>query len=259
MKKTSLCPLLEIEHPVIQGGMLWLADACLAAVVSNSGALGVISPLAGMKKGGEPFDNLKNQIQRTKKLTQKPFGVNLPLDLPYIGTLIDVVLKEGIKIVITAAGDPADYSALFKQQGFTFLHVVSNVQKAQIAESCGVHAVIAEGVEAAAHTGSDELPLFSLIPQVSDAVSIPVVAAGGIVDSRGMVAAHMNYKNTILAASDSDTLITGRKLMPTRSLKTQFTKLLAKLEKSSADRREHMEFIGYRSNQKAQVLGNGHT
>jgi len=277
MKKTSLCRLLKIEHPVIQGGMLWLADACLAAAVSSSGALGVISPLAGMEKGGDPSDNLKIQIQRIKKFTQKSFGVNLPLDLPYIGKLVDVVLKQDVKIVITAAGNPADYSALFKQKRSTLLHVVSNVHQARIAEYCGADAVIAEGIEAAAHIGSDELPLFSLIPQVSDAVSIPVVAAGGIVDSRGMVAAmalgaqgvqlgtrfvtvkeslaHMNYKNAILAANDSDTLITGRKLIPTRSLKTQFTKQLAELEKSGANRRELMEFIGYRSNQKAQVFG----
>ena len=277
MKKTRVCHILGTNFPIIQGGMLWLADAVLAASVSNVGALGVVSPLAGMRNGEDPSENLKKQIKKVKKLTQKPFGVNLPLDLPYIGVLVDVVLKEDVKIVITAAGNPADYSALFKAQGCTLLHVVSNVHQAQIAESCGADAVIAEGIEAAAHIGPDELPLFSLVPQVADAVSIPVVAAGGIVDSRGMVAAmalgaqgiqlgtrfvavkenlaHMNYKNAILGANDADTMITCRKLMPTRSLKTGFSKRLAELEKSGAGPRELIAFIGYRSNQKAQVLG----
>ena len=277
IKKTKPCHLLGIEHPVIQGGMLWLANAVLAASVSNAGALGVISPLAGMAPDDNPSDNLKIQVKKAKKNTPKPFGVNLPLDLPYIGNLIDVVLQEEVKIVITAAGNPADYSGLFRNQGCIILHVVSNVHHAKIAESCGVHMVIAEGVEAAAHIGKDELPLFSLIPQVADAVSIPVIAAGGIVDSRGMIAAmalgaqgvqlgtrfvavnenpaHINYKNAILEANASDTIITGRRFMPTRSLKTRFSRRLAELEKAGADHQELMAFIGYRSNQKAQVLG----
>jgi enoyl-[acyl-carrier protein] reductase II len=278
MKTTKLCHLLGIEHPVLQGGMLWLADANLAAAVSNAGALGVVSPLAGMGKREDPAENLKKQISRVKKLTREPFGVNLPLDLPYIGALVDVVLSAGVKIVITAAGNPADYSALFKTQGFTLLHVVSNVRQARIAESCGADAVIAEGVEAAAHIGSDELPLFSLVPQVADAVAIPVVAAGGIVDSRGLVAAialgaqgvqlgtrfvavkenlaHPNYINAILTANDADTIITGRKLIPARSLKTEFSRRLRELEKSGAGPRELSAFIGYRSNHEAQVIGN---
>ena len=162
MKKTSLCHILGTKFPIIQGGMLWLADAGLAASVSNAGALGVVSPLAGMDNGEDPPDNLEKQIKKVKQLTQKPFGVNLPLDLPYSGSLVDVVLREDVRVVVTAAGNPGDYSALFKTQGFTLLHVVSNVHQARIAESCGVDAVIAEGIEAAAHIGSDELPLFSL-------------------------------------------------------------------------------------------------
>ena len=277
MEKRLPCTLLGIECPIIQGGMLWLADAGLAASVSNAGALGVVSPLAGMALNGNPPDNLKRQIAATRKRTSRPFGVNLPLDLPYIDDLIDVVLREKVKIVITAAGNPSAYSEVLRNNGCILLHVVSNVHHAEIAESYGAHMVIAAGVEAAAHIGKDELPLFSLIPQVADAVSIPVIAAGGIVDARGMVAAmalgakgvqlgtrfvavhesraHMNYKKAILAAGASDTVITGRNFMPTRSLKTTFSARLRALEESGASRQEINEFIGYRSNHLAQVMG----
>lgn len=277
MDKLSPCTLLGIEHPIIQGGMLWLADAVLAAAVSNAGALGVVSPLAGMALNGSPPDNLKLQIAAARKRTSRPFGVNLPLDLPYIEDLIDVVVREKVNIVITAAGKPSAYSELIRNNGCILLHVVSNVRQAEIAASCGAHMVIAAGVEAAAHIGKDELPLFSLIPQVADAVSIPVIAAGGIVDARGMVAAmalgadgvqlgsrfvavhesraHMNYKKAILAAGASDTIITGRNFMPTRSLKTAFSSRLRALEESGASHREISEFIGYRSNPSAQVMG----
>jgi enoyl-[acyl-carrier protein] reductase II len=277
MKNSKICDLLGITHPIIQGGMLWLADAVLAAAVSNAGALGVVSPLAGMGRADQPSENFLKQIQAIKLLTKKPFGVNLPLDLPYIEMLVDVAIEEGIGIVITAAGHPSAFSPLFKKRGCTLLHVVSNVHQAKTAECHGVDAVIAEGFEAAAHIGPDELPLFSLIPQVVDAVSIPVIAAGGIVDSRGMVAAmalgaqavqlgtrfvvvkenlaHINYKNAIVAAGDSDTIITCRDLLPTRSLKTEFSKKLMEFEKSGACPQELIEFIGYRSNRRAQVEG----
>lgn len=258
--------------------MLWLATAELASSVSNAGALGVISPLAGMKKGEDPSKNLTKQIVKTKKLTQKPFGVNLPLDLPYVDVLIDTILKEKVEIIITAAGNPCDYSTLLKSKGITLLHVVSNVRQAKNAQVCKVDGVIAEGVEAAAHIGLDELPLFSLLPQVADNVSVPVVAAGGIADARGVVAAmalgaegvqlgtrfvaveeniaHMNYKRAIVEAGDADTVITCRKLIPTRSLKSSFSKRLIEYEKSDVTPKDLLDFIGYRSNRTAQIEGN---
>ncbi len=278
MITTRICDLLRVQYPILQGGMLWLANAKLAAAVSNSGALGIISPYAGMDKDGDPTENLAGQIKNAKRLTQKPFGVNIPLDLEQSGLLIDTLMKEAVGIVVTAAGSPAEYTALMQHEGIKVLHVVSSVKQAKFAEDCNADAVIAEGVEAAAHNGLDELPLFSLIPQVADAVSIPVLAAGGIVDSRGWAAAvslgaegiqlgtrfvaveenpaSNRYKEALLKAEDTDTIITSRKLVPTRSLKTAFSKRLLQLEASGASDQEVIDFIGYRRARQVQLEEN---
>ena len=257
--------------------MLWLATAELASAVSNAGAFGVVSPLAGMKKDGNPSENFSRQLKTIQQYTEKSFGVNIPLDLPYADDLICVALAEHVRVVITAAGDPSRYTEMLKSRGVKTIHVVSQVKQAKLAERCGVDAVIAEGIEAAAHNGPDELPLISLIPQISDAVSIPVIAAGGIVDARGIVAAealgaegvqlgtrfiaveenvaHLNYKKAVIDAGDTDTVITCRGIVPTRSLKTDFTKILLELEKAGADARSIRDYIGYRSNRSAQIDG----
>jgi enoyl-[acyl-carrier protein] reductase II len=191
--------------------------------------------------------------------------------------LIDAVLKEKVKIVVTAAGDPHHYTEVLRKEGVKVLHVVTNAKQAQAAESCKVDAVIVEGVEAGAHLGFDEIPLFSLVPQVVDVVSVPVIASGGIADARGIAAAfalgaegvqlgtrfvavkeniaHSKYKEAILNAGDTDTAITCRKLLPTRSLKTEFTRRLLELEESGASAGNIREFLGYSRARTGQIEG----
>ncbi len=270
--------MLGIEYPILQGGMLWLADAGLAAAVSNAGGLGIISPMAGMEPHGDPLENLASQITRVGELTDKPFGVNIPLDLRDCDLLVEIIFALKVPVVVTAAGDPRLYTELFHSQGMKVVHVLSSVKHAQVAESAGVDAVVAEGVEAAARNGFDELPLFSLIPQVVDAVNIPVVAAGGIADSRGTAAAlalgaegvqlgtrfvavaesiaHQNYKDAVVGAKDTDTVITCRSLIPTRSLKTTgFSQALLALEDGGAGVDELRDFMGHAASRIAGIEG----
>jgi enoyl-[acyl-carrier protein] reductase II len=278
MKHTRLCDLLGIEYPIIQGGMVWIANAELAAAVSNAGGLGLISANAGMSLNGDQVENLKKQIEITKGLTSKPFGVNLPiLNNPQIEALVDAVIKAKVKVVVTAAGNPALYTSRFKEAGIKVLHLVAAVRHAQSAERRGVDAVIAEGYEAGGHNGLDELTTLTLVPQVVDAVAIPVVAAGGIADARGVVAAlalgadgvqmgtrfvatrecaaHQNFKDAIVKASDTDTAITGRKLGPTRILKNEIATKLLDMEAVGASAEELLDFIGSSRSRTGQFEG----
>jgi enoyl-[acyl-carrier protein] reductase II len=278
MKKTRLCDLLGIEYPIIQGGMVWIANAELAAAVSNAGGLGLISPTAGMNPNDDQIENLKRQIEIAKGLTSKPFGVNLPImNNPDIEALVDVCIKAKVKVTVTAAGNPALYTGRFKEAGIKVLHLVAAVRHAQSAEKRGVDAVIAEGYEAGGHNGLDELTTLSLVPQVADAVAIPVVAAGGIADARGIVAAlalgaegvqmgtrfvatlecaaHQNFKNAIVKAGDTDTAITGRKIGPTRILKNDIATKILDMEAAGASVQELLAFIGSGRSRMGQFEG----
>ena len=267
MKKTRLCNLLGIEYPILQGGMVWIANAELAAAVSDAGGLGLISPTSGMSRNGDQVDNLKGQIKIARNLTSKPFGVNLPiLHNPQIEDLIATTIDERVDVVVIAAGSPGLYTGRLKEAGIKVLHLVASVRHALSAEKRGVDGVIAEGWEAGGHNGLDEISTFTLIPQVVDSVSIPVVAAGGIADVRGVVAAlalgadgiqmgtrfvatheciaHPNFKEAIIKANDNGTAITGRRFGPTRILKNEVAAKILEMEAAGASVEELMDFIG---------------
>lgn len=255
---TRLCELLGIEYPIIQGGMAWVATAELAAAVSNGGGLGLIAA------GGAPADAVREQIKKARELTDKPFGVNVMLMSPFADEVMQVIIEEKPAVVATGAGNPGKYIAALKEAGIKILPVVASVAMAKRMEKSGVDGIIAEGTEAGGHIG--ELTTMVLIPQIADAVSVPVVAAGGIADSRGAVAAfalgadgiqvgtrficsteciaHDNYKQAVLKAKDRDAVVTGRTTgAPVRALKNKLTREYDRLEKGGASF-EEIEALG---------------
>lgn len=241
--------MLGIRLPIIQGGMAWIADASLAAAVSNAGGLGLISSI---NAGTEA---VRAEIRKCRQMTDKPFGVNIMLQAPNAAEIAEMVVEEGVKILTTGAGSPAQYMDMWKAAGIVVMPVVASVALALKMQSLGAAAVIAEGAESGGHVG--EIHTMALIPQVVDAVDIPVVAAGGICDGRGAAAAFIfgaqavqvgtrfiaaeectvsqYYKDQVLKATDISTIVTGKTLgHPVRSLKTVFSKTFAKMEADPA-------------------------
>ena len=270
MINTKICELLGIRYPIFQGGMAWVADAALAAAVSNAGGLGII---AAMNMNGE---QLRAEIGRLREVCDKPFGVNVMLMSPHAAEVADVIVEESVPVVTTGAGNPLTYMKKWIEAGVKVIPVVASVALAQMVAKRGATAVVAEGGESGGHIG--EANTMALVPQVADGIDIPVIAAGGIADGRGYAAAlmlgaegiqmgtrflvakecniHPNFKAKVLKAGDSSTMVSGRRLgHPVRSLKTPFARKFAELEKDPSVTDEQLSEFGAGALRKAVTEG----
>ena len=270
MIKSRICGILGIKYPILQGGMAWVADASLAAAVSNAGGLGLIS---SVNAGTEA---VRAEVRKCKELTDKPFGVNIMLQAPNAAEIAQMVIDEGVKILTTGAGSPAQYMPAWQKAGIKVIPVVASVALALKMQAIGATAVVAEGAESGGHVG--ELHTMALLPQVVDALDIPVIGAGGICDAREAAAAfilgadaiqvgtrflaaeectaHQNYKDKILKATDISTIVTGKTLgHPVRSLKTPFSKTFAKMEADPSVKPEEILSFGTGALRKAVKEG----
>jgi enoyl-[acyl-carrier protein] reductase II len=258
--KNIITTLFNIEFPIIQGGMIWNSGWKLASAVSNSGGLGLIGA------GSMYPDVFREHIQKCKKATNKPFGVNLPMLYPQIDELINIILEEEVKIVFTSAGNPKKYTSFFQEKGIIVVHVVPGLKFALKAQDAGVDAVVVEGFEAGGHNGRDETTTFCLVPMVKKELTIPIIAAGGIATGKGMLAAmilgadgvqmgsrfaasieassHENFKNEIVKAKEGDTLLTLKDVTPVRLLKNNFFETIHNAITQGATPEQQKEILG---------------
>ena len=269
--RNKITTLFNIEHPVVQAGMIWASGWKLASAASNSGILGLIGA------GSMYPDVLREHIRKCKNATQHPFGVNVPMLYPEIEKIMNIIIDEGVKIVFTSAGNPKTWTSLLKEKGITVVHVVSSVKFALKAQEAGVDAIVAEGFEAGGHNGREETTTFTLIPMVKEQLHIPLIAAGGIATGRGMLAAmalgadgvqigtrfvaseeassHINFKNIVVKAKEGDTLLTLKELTPVRLLKNKFFNELQECYKNGASVEELKQLLGRARAKKGMFEG----
>jgi enoyl-[acyl-carrier protein] reductase II len=258
--QNKITKLFNIKYPVIQGGMIWVSGYKLAAAVSNAGGLGLIGA------GSMYPDVLRTHIQKCKKATDKPFGVNIPLFYPDLEKILEIIAEEGVKIVFSSAGNPKLHTSFFHDHGIKVAHVVSSVRFALKAQAAGVDAVVAEGFEAGGHNGKEETTTFTLIPMVKEKLEIPLIAAGGIATGRGMLAAmalgadgvqigsrfvaseessaHINFKKKVVETEDGGTDLTLKELIPVRLIKNDFYHRIQALYENKAGADELIELLG---------------
>lgn len=268
---TKITELFNIKYPIIQGGMIWVSGWKLASAVSNAGGLGLIGA------GSMYPDVLREHIQKCKKATDRPFGVNVPMLYPDIEKIMDIIVEENVKIVFTSAGNPKTWTQFLKDKGIKVVHVVSSVKFALKAEAAGVNAVVCEGFEAGGHNGREETTTFTLVPMVKQKVKIPVIAAGGIGTGRGMLAAmvlgangvqigsrfaatlessaHDNFKKTIVEVKDGGTYLTLKELAPVRLVKNKFYEQIQELYQKNPSVEEIKNLLGRARAKKGMFEG----
>ena len=267
----KITQLFNIKYPIIQGGMIWNSGYKLASAVSNAGGLGLIGA------GSMYPEVLREHIQKCKKATDKPFGVNIPMLYPNIEEIMNIVIEEGMKIVFTSAGNPKTWTTFLKEKGITVVHVVSSSVFALKAQEAGVDAIVAEGFEAGGHNGRDETTTLTLIPMVKEKINIPIIAAGGIATGRGMLAtmilgadgvqvgsrfaasiessSHNNFKETIVKVKEGDTQLTLKELAPVRLIKNKFYNDVQELYEKCPSKEDLVQLLGRARAKKGMFEG----